>query len=160
MSLNCLEKPVWRIRDVYPGSWFYPSRISDPGSRIQKQQQKTGVKKSFLSIKPFFVATNFAKLNIILFLICWRKKFCPILQELLKFLPKKLSPCPPKNGFGIRDPGSGKNLFRIPDPDPQHCEKQYPYCNIDTCNAVFRNGKGKNMVFCRNWKVIWRNKKE
>ncbi len=41
-----------------------------------------------------------------------------------------------KYGFGIRDPGSGKNLFRIPDPgvkkapdpgfripdpDPQHC---------------------------------------
>jgi hypothetical protein len=24
---------------------------------------------------------------------------------------------------GIRDPGSGKNLFRIPDPDPQHCLK-------------------------------------
>jgi hypothetical protein len=24
-------------------------------------------------------------------------------------------------GSGIRDPGSGKNLFRIPDPDPQHC---------------------------------------
>jgi hypothetical protein len=24
-------------------------------------------------------------------------------------------------GSRIRDPGSGKNLFRIPDPDPQHC---------------------------------------
>ena len=36
---------VLRIRDVYPGSriliFTYPgSRISDPGSRIQKQQQK------------------------------------------------------------------------------------------------------------------------
>jgi hypothetical protein len=26
-----------------------------------------------------------------------------------------------KYRFGIRDPGSGKNLFRIPDADPQHC---------------------------------------
>jgi hypothetical protein len=27
-----------------------------------------------------------------------------------------LSPSPQKYGFGIRDPGSGKNLFLIPDP--------------------------------------------
>jgi hypothetical protein len=37
------------------------SRISDSGSRIQKQQQKRGVKK-------FFVAINFTTLKIILFL--------------------------------------------------------------------------------------------
>jgi hypothetical protein len=46
--------PVWRIRDVYPGSriliFNHPgSRISDPGSRIQKQQQKREVKKNLLS---------------------------------------------------------------------------------------------------------------
>ncbi len=68
------------------------------GSRIQKQQQKRGVKKNFLSYL-FYVATNFTKLKIILVLKCWRKKFGP-----------------QKYGFGIRDPGSGKNLFRIPDP--------------------------------------------
>ena len=119
---------MWRIRDVYPGSriliFTHPgsripdlgSRIPDPGYRIQKQQQKTGVKKFF--VKPFFVASNFTKLNIILFLICWRKKIGPIFQELLKYpkKPKKLSPSPQKYGFGIRDPGSGKNLFLIPDP--------------------------------------------
>jgi hypothetical protein len=43
---------VLRIRDVYPGSriliFTHPgSRISDPGSRIQKQQQKRGVKKIY-----------------------------------------------------------------------------------------------------------------
>jgi hypothetical protein len=55
-----------------------------------------------------------------------------------KFGPKRIMNFFPKYGFGIRDPGSGKNLFRIPDPgskrhripdpDPQHwkCEK-----NID-----------------------------
>ncbi len=32
------------------------------------------------------------------------------------FLPKKLSLSSLKYGFGIRDPGSGKNIFRIPDP--------------------------------------------
>jgi hypothetical protein len=53
-----------RIRDVYPGSRILifthsGSRISDPGSRIQKQQQKRGMKKKFVS--TFFVATNFTK---------------------------------------------------------------------------------------------------
>jgi hypothetical protein len=99
-------QPVWRIRDVYPGTWFLP--IPNPKTATKDR----GEKKFF--VKPFFVATNFTKLNIILFLICWRKKFGPIFQELLKFLPKKLSPSPQKYGFGIRDPE--KNLFRIPDP--------------------------------------------
>ncbi len=54
---------------VCPGSCFLP--IPDPGSRIpdSKQQQKRGVKKKFVVI-PFFVATNFTKLKIILFLKC------------------------------------------------------------------------------------------
>ncbi len=47
---------VLRIRDVYPGSriliFTHPgSRISDPGSRIQKQLQKRGVKK--IDVIPF-----------------------------------------------------------------------------------------------------------
>ncbi len=105
-----------------PGSWFLS--IPDPGSRIPDPGSKNSNKRQgwkFFFFKPFFVATNFTKLNIILFLICWRKKFGPIFQELLKFLPKKLSPSPQKYGFGIRDRGSEirdpkKNLFRIPDP--------------------------------------------
>jgi hypothetical protein len=36
-----------------------------PGSRIQKQQQKRGVKTFF--VLPFFAATNITKLAIILF---------------------------------------------------------------------------------------------
>jgi hypothetical protein len=44
---------VLRIRDVYPGSRILifthsGSRIPDLGSRIQKQQQKRGVKKNLL----------------------------------------------------------------------------------------------------------------
>ncbi len=110
-----------------PGSWFLP--IPDPGSKNSNKRQ--GWKIFF--VKPFFVATNFTKMNIILFLMCGRKKFGPIFQELLKFLPKKLSPSPQKYGFGIRDPGSeirdpeitysgsriqGSKRHRIP--DPQH----------------------------------------
>ena len=46
-----MSAPVLRIQDVYPGSriliFSHPGTwISDPGSRIQKQQQKRGVKKN------------------------------------------------------------------------------------------------------------------
>ncbi len=113
---NCC-RAVLRIRDVYPGSriliFTHPgSRISDPGSKNSSKRE--GWKNFF--VKPFFVATNFATLNIILFLICWRKKFGPIFQELFKFLPKKLSPSPQKYGFGIRDPRAGIRKKPIPDP--------------------------------------------
>jgi hypothetical protein len=90
-----------------PGSWFLP--IPDPGSRIPDPKTVTKDRgEKFFFVQPFFVATNFTKLNIIFFLICWRKKFGPVFQELLKFLPKKLSPSPQKFGFGIRDRRSGK----------------------------------------------------
>ncbi len=49
---------VLRIRDVYPGYFAHP------GSRIQKQQQKRGVKKICHTI---FVATKFTKLKLIYF---------------------------------------------------------------------------------------------
>ncbi len=61
---------VLRIRDVYTGSRILI--FTHPGSRIQKQQQ----------ITFFFVATNFTKLKIILFLKCWRIKFGPVFKEL------------------------------------------------------------------------------
>jgi hypothetical protein len=60
-------RTVWRIRDVYPGSCFLP--IPDPGSRIPDPKTATkerGEKKIF--VIPFYVATNFTKLNIILVL--------------------------------------------------------------------------------------------
>ncbi len=62
----------------HPGSWFLP--IPDPGSKNSNKRQGW----NFFFVKSFIVATNFTKLNIIFF-ICWRKKFAPIFQELLKF---------------------------------------------------------------------------
>jgi hypothetical protein len=50
-----------------PDPDFYPSRI------------------------PFYVATNFTKLNIILVLKRRRQKFWPIFKEIKNFLPKKFS---------------------------------------------------------------------
>jgi hypothetical protein len=43
---------------------FYPSRIPDPITALIDR----GEKKFF--VKPFFVATNFTKMDIILFFIC------------------------------------------------------------------------------------------
>jgi hypothetical protein len=90
---------------------FYPSRIPDP----KTGRKERGENKFF--VKHFFVGTNFTKCKIILFLNCSRKKFGPNFKELWNFLPKKLSPSSQKYEFGIRDPRSGINLFRIPDPE-------------------------------------------
>ncbi len=70
-----------------PDPDFYPFRIPDLGSRIQKQQQKRGVKKNLLS-KPFFVATNFTKLKIILFFKCWRKNLGQFSKNYRTFFTK------------------------------------------------------------------------
>jgi hypothetical protein len=111
-----------------PDPDFCPSRITDPGSRIPdlgsripdpKTATKERGEKKF-DVIPFCVATNFSKLYIILVLKCRRKKkknwanFQRIIE--LFILPKKLSLNSQTYGFGIRDPGSGKNLFQIPDP--------------------------------------------
>jgi hypothetical protein len=57
------REAVLRIREVYPGSRTLI--FTHPGSRIQKQQQKRGVKK--MVFKSFVVATNIRKLKIIYF---------------------------------------------------------------------------------------------
>ncbi len=136
-----------RIRDVYPGSEFLASRIlnffipdpkyasknlsiltsvGDPGclsripdpyfypSRIQKQQQKRGVKKMLCHMVPFCV--NFTKLKIILCLRV-KKKIWSNFQRIIELFMQKVVTKLSKIWFW--DPGSGKNLFRIP--DPQHC---------------------------------------
>jgi hypothetical protein len=63
---------------TYPGS-----RFSDLGSQIPDPKTATKEKseKKFVVI-PFFVATNFTRLKIIMFLNCCRKKFGPTFKEL------------------------------------------------------------------------------
>jgi hypothetical protein len=58
--INCCSA-VLRIRDVYPGSLFLP--IPDPGSKNSNKRE--GEKK--IVVMPFFVATNFKELKIIVF---------------------------------------------------------------------------------------------
>jgi hypothetical protein len=114
---------VLRIRYVYPGSRIL--NFTHPGSRIKNNYKIEGWKK--ICFHTFFLATNFTKFKIILFLNCWRKKFGPNFKELgielftQKVVTKfsKIWVWDPRSGIRkkpIPDPGSGKNLFRIPDP--------------------------------------------
>ncbi len=93
-----------RIRDVYPGSRiliFYPSRI-------QKQQQKRGVKK-IICCHTFLCNNKFHKNeNYFIFEMLKKKIWANFQRNIaLLFLPKKLSLSYQIYGFGIRDPRSG-----------------------------------------------------
>jgi hypothetical protein len=59
-----------------PDPDFYPSRIPDPKTATKERGEKK------IDVIPFYVATNFTKLYIILVLKCRRKKFGPIFKEL------------------------------------------------------------------------------
>ncbi len=111
-----------RIRDVYPGSriliFTHPgSRISDPGSRIQKQQQKRGVKK--ISCHTFFYSHKFNKIvNYFLFEML-NKNIWAKFTRIIELFTQKVSLSSQKYGFGIRDPRSGIRKKPIPDPGPR-----------------------------------------
>jgi hypothetical protein len=86
--------------------------IPDPGSRIRDQKTSTKERGEKFFCHTFFLATNFTKFKIILFLKCLRKKF-----GQFQFAPKNMG-----LGSGInlfRIPFQGSKRHRIPDPDPQ-----------------------------------------
>ncbi len=133
-----------RIRDVYPGS---PIPIfTHPGSRIQKQQQKRGVKKiwchNFLCSHKFHKFATYYSFEVL------KKKNWANFQRIIDLFTQKIVTKLSKiwgwdPGSGIRDPGSGKNLFRIqgskrhriPDPDSQHCKKVKQCGNMNSICA-------------------------
>ncbi len=83
------------------------SRIQDPGSKNSNKRE--GVKKKFVIL--LFVATNFTKLKIILFLKCGRKKNWAYFQRIIEVVTQKIVTKLSKYGFGtkrhrIQDPGS------------------------------------------------------
>ncbi len=86
-----------------PDPDFYPSRIPDLGSK--NSNKRVG----------FFVATNFTKLKIILFLKCWRNNLGKFSENYRTFLPKKLSISSQNMGLRsrIRDPEKTYSGSRI-----------------------------------------------
>jgi hypothetical protein len=65
---------------------------------------------------PFFVTTNFTKLNIIYFGNAKEKIWADFQRIIEVFYPKRITKL---SKIWVWDPGSGKNLFRIPDPRGQ-----------------------------------------
>jgi hypothetical protein len=100
-----------------PRSCFLP--ISDPGSRSQKQQQRKRWKN--FDVIPFFVATNFTKLKIILFEMLKKKIWANFVTKLSKI----------QYEFGIRYPRSGIREKPISEPGV----KKAPYPRIRIRNT-------------------------
>ncbi len=133
-----------------PDPDFYPFMIPDLGSRIQKQQQKRGVKKiwchSFLCSHKFHKIENNFSFEVL------KKKIWPYFQRIIELIPKKLSLSSQKYGFGIRDPRSGKTYSGsriegskkhwIPDPDPQHCSNLTILHCRDTLTWSYKSATG------------------
>ncbi len=94
---------------------FFPgSRIlifTHPGSRIQKQQQKRGVEK--FDVIPF-CSHKFHKIVHYFSFEVSKKKIWANFQRIIELCAQKIVTKLPK--VWVWDPGSGKNLFRIPDP--------------------------------------------
>ncbi len=139
--------------------------FTHPGSRIQKQQAKRGVKIFFFI--PFFVATKFSKLNIIKFLYTEEKKFGPIFQELFKFLVLFTQKIVTKlSKIWVWDPGS-----EIRDPEKTYSgsriqwskRHRIPYPGSGSATLVvrivsrlevLRGGLRRNVMYC----VVFRSK--
>ncbi len=101
--------------------------ILDPGSRIPdpKTETKERGEKKFDVIGTFLCSHKFHKIVHYFSFEVLKKKIWANFPRIIELFTQKIVT---KLSFGW-DPGSGKNLFRIPDPgvkkapdpDPQHC---------------------------------------
>jgi hypothetical protein len=71
-----------------PDPDFYPSRIPDPGSRIQKQQQKRGVKKNFCH--TFLCSHKFHKIEHYFSFEVLKKKIWANFQRIIELFTQKI----------------------------------------------------------------------
>jgi hypothetical protein len=102
-----------------PDPDFYPSRIPDLGSQIQKQQQERGMKK--ICCHTISCSHKFHKIEKYLIFEMLKKIILANFQRIIKLFTQKIVNKLSKiwvkdQGSGIRDAGSVKNLFRISDP--------------------------------------------
>jgi hypothetical protein len=90
-----------------PDPDFYSSWVPDLGSRISDPESNNDNKTGGFCFPTFFVARKITKLKNY-FIIVKEKNLSQSRRIIVLFSQK----C----GFGIRDPGYGKNIFQIPDP--------------------------------------------
>jgi hypothetical protein len=107
---------VLRIRDVYPESWFYPSRISDPRSKNSKKE------KGEKNVLCLFCGHKCHKIENYFSLEMLKKKFGPIFKDTRTFYRKNCHKALKNMGLGseIRDP-------KKPIPDPGSRGEKAPY---------------------------------
>jgi hypothetical protein len=108
-----------------PDPDLYSSRNPDFGSRIQKQQQKRGLKK--ISCPTFFCSHKNHNIENYINFELVKEKIWANLQRIIELSTQKLALSSQKYGFRFRDtekkadPDPGVKRHRIPEPDPQHC---------------------------------------
>ena len=93
-----------------PDPDFYPSRISDPGSKNSNKRErwkKTSC-HTFLCSHKFHKIVNYFSFEVL------KKKIWVNFQRIIELFTQKIVSKLSK--IWVWDPGSGKNLFRIPDP--------------------------------------------
>ncbi len=96
-----------------PGSWFLP--IPDPGSKNSNKREgwKNIWCHTFLCSHKFHKIVHYFSFEVP------KKKIWANFQRIIELFAQKIVTKLSK--VWVWDPGSGKNLFRIP--DPQHCLK-------------------------------------
>jgi hypothetical protein len=91
ISVQMVESCCEKFNQCCGSGMFIPdpdfSLIPDPGSRIQKPQQKRRVKK--ICCHTFFCSHKFHKMENILFLKCRRKKIRPSFQRIIELFTQK-----------------------------------------------------------------------
>ncbi len=102
-----------------PDPDFYPSRIPDLDFPDPKTATKDRGEKKFC--QTIFCSHKFHKTEYYFIFDMLKKKIWPKFPRIIEVFTQKIVTKPSKIwvwdlGSGIRDPGSGKNLFRIPDP--------------------------------------------
>ncbi len=100
-----------------PDPDFYPSLILDPGSRIPDPDPKTVPKerneKKFC-YHTFFCSHKFHKIEYYVIFEMLKKKIWANFQRIVEVFTQEIFNM--LSNIWVWDPGSGKNLFRIPDP--------------------------------------------
>ena len=101
------------------------------------------------------MAPNFTKLkNISFFWDAEEKNLGQAnFQKIRELFTKKLSLSSQKHGFGIRDPVSGKNPFRIPDPGVKRHRILDPGSGAQYCWECYTFSRGDVGIWCLN--IIW-----
>jgi hypothetical protein len=91
-----------------PDSDFYPSRIPDLKTATKERGEKKICCHNFLCSHKFHKIANYFSFEML------KKKIWASFQRIIELFTQKIVTKLSK--IWILDPGSGKNLFRIPDP--------------------------------------------